>query len=320
MRRFESRSEQTICSAGERGDERVDVGRADADERAAARGSRGVATVAPSSSSPSIRRVAQPGDVLLDRGRAGLLDDRHPGEAAVDVRHRRRARRRSGARRPPASSPEMSIWKMSSSANQPVWVGSSPPSSSRAHVEEAEPRRGEQVLDRAAGDEVDAERARVEVDRADRLVRVGEAERARVVRDPRDLGDVVAVAGAVGDGRAADERRPLVDRLGEALRRDRPVRLGPDVDDLGAAQLLRVRDLADRRELVLADHDLRPLAASERQRADDAVDALADRGGDRDLARLGLEQPRERRARRLGPLDPVPHSAPFSSQPSRYSS
>ena len=154
---------------------------------------------------------------------------------------------------------------MSSSANQPVWLGSSVGSSSRAHVEEAEPGRAEQVLDRAAGDEVDAERVRVEVDRADRLVRVGEAERARLVRDPRDLGDVVAVAGAVRDGRAADERRPLVDRLGEALGRDRAVGLGRDVDDLGAAQLLRMRDLADGRELVLADHDLRARLQVERE-------------------------------------------------------
>ena len=120
----------------------------------------------------------------------------------------------------------MSIWKMSSSANQPVWVGSSAREQLAADVEEAEARRAEQVLDRAAGDEVDPERVRVEVDRADRLVRVGEAERAGRVGDLGDRGDVVPVAGAVRDGRAADKGRPLVDCLGEALGRDRAVGLG----------------------------------------------------------------------------------------------
>src|SRR5581483_5201901 len=92
-----------------------------------------------------------------------------------------------------------------------------------ADVEETEPRRAEQVLDRAAGDEVDAERAGVEVDGPDRLVRVGEAVRSGLVREPGDPGDVVTVAGAVGDGGAADERGPFVDRLGESLGCDRAV-------------------------------------------------------------------------------------------------
>ena len=49
--------------------------------------------------------------------------------------------------------------------------------------------------------------------------------------------------------------------LREALGRDRTVLARTHVDDLCAAQLLRVGDLADRRELVLADHDPVPLAA-----------------------------------------------------------
>ena len=55
------------------------------------------------------------------------------------------------------------------------------------------------------------------------------------MRRGRDRGDVVAMPGAVRDRRAADERRPLVDRLGEAVGVDRPVRPGPYVHDLGAA-------------------------------------------------------------------------------------
>ena len=141
----------------------------------------------------------------------------------------------------------------------------------------ARPGRAEQVLDRPAGDDVGAERAHVELERADRLVAVGEHERAVLVGELGDRGDVVAVARAVGDGRAADERRPLVDRLREALERDRAVRLGLDVDDLRAAQLLRVRDLADGRELVLADHDpVRPPRSSG-ERGDERADPLARR-------------------------------------------
>ena len=73
---------------------------------------------------------------------------------------------------------------------------------------------------------------------------------------------------------------------------------------LGAAQLLRVRDLADRRELVLADHDAVAAAALERERRDDAVDALRDGGRHRDLVGVAVEQLGEARAGRLGALDP----------------
>ena len=76
--------------------------------------------------------------------------------------------------------------KMSSSANQPVCVGTSPASSEPRTQRKPRPGRGEQVLDRAARDEVGPERARVELDRADGLVAVGQHERALRVRD---LGD-----------------------------------------------------------------------------------------------------------------------------------
>ena len=130
----------------------------------------------------------------------------------------------------------------------------------RPHPHEPEPGRAEQVLDRPAGDDVGAERADVELDGAARLVAVGEHDRAGGVRRLRDRPNVVPVPRAVGERRAADERRPLVDRLGEALCCDLAAGIGAHVDDLRAAQLLRVGDLPDRGELVLADHD--PVAVS----------------------------------------------------------
>ena len=172
------------------------------------------------------------------------------------------------------------------------------------HPEEAEAGGGEQVLDRSARDEVGTERAHIDLDRPRRLVAVGEHERAACMRDLGDRRDVVAVAGAIRDGRAADERRALVDRLGEALGRDRAVGVGTHVHHLGAAELLRVSDLTDRRELVLADHDAVAAAALERERRDDAVDALRDGGRHRHLVGLAVDQLGEARAGGLGALDP----------------
>ena len=103
--------------------------------------------------------------------------------------------------------------------------------------------------------------ADVERDRAGRLVAVRETERALLVREARDLGDVEPVARAVRDRGAADERRPLVDRLGEALERDAAVGIRAHVDDLCSPELLRMRDLTDRRELELRDHDAIPSQA-----------------------------------------------------------
>ena len=122
----------------------------------------------------------------------------------------------------------------------------------------------------------------------------------------RDLGDrahVVAMARPERHGRAAHERRPLVDGVGKALQRDAAVGLGPNVDDLGAAQLLGVRDLAHGRELVLADHD--PVALTrEVERGDERAHSLRNRGRDGDVVGLRVQQPGERGSRRLVPLDP----------------
>ena len=122
----------------------------------------------------------------------------------------------------------------------------------------------------------------------------------------RELGDrahVVSVSRAERHRRAADERRSLVDRFGEAFDGDAPVRLGADVNDLRAAKLLCVRDLPDRGELVLADHDPVPLAG-EIERRDEGAHALRDRGRDGDVVGLGVQETGERGAGGLVALDP----------------
>ena len=78
---------------------------------------------------------------------------------------------------------------------------------------------------------------------------------------------------------------------------------GPDVHDLGAPELLGVRDLTDRGELVLADHDPVP-SGVEGKRRDERAHALRHGRGDRDVVRLGVEQARHARAELLVPLDP----------------
>ena len=105
------------------------------------------------------------------------------------------------------------------------------------------------------GEQVDAQRRDVERDRTGRLVAVRETERAPLVRDACDLGDVEPVARAVRDRGAADERRALVDGLGEALERDAALGVGAHMDDLCSAELLRMGDLTHGRELELGDHD-----------------------------------------------------------------
>ena len=92
-----------------------------------------------------------------------------------------------------------------------------------AAVEEGEPRRAEQVLEHAGGEEVDAERLHVDRQRADRLVRVEQDGHAALVRDRDDRLHVELRAVAVADVRDRDELRLLVDGLAEVLRRERSV-------------------------------------------------------------------------------------------------
>ena len=162
---------------------------------------------------------------------------------------------------------------MSSSANQPVCVGTSCVRTDLAEPHERKAGRAEQVLDRPTRDDVGAERAHVDLDRADRLIAVGQHQRAVFVAELGDRRDVVAVPRAERERSAAHERRALVDRVGEAIQGDAPVCVRQDVHDLRAAQLLRMCDLTDGRELVLADDDAVPLAG-EVERRDERTDAL----------------------------------------------
>jgi hypothetical protein len=86
----------------------------------------------------------------------------------------------------------------------------------RAQRHEGEPGRGEQVLDRAADDDVPDLR-RLERQRADPLVAVDEHQRAVLAGKPVDGLDVVHRTRPVGDEGRADERGPLVDRSGVGL-------------------------------------------------------------------------------------------------------
>ena len=123
------------------------------------------------------------------------------------------------------------------------------------------------------------------------------------MRELRDRRHVVSVSRTERHRGAADERRPLVERVGEALDGDAPVRFGADVDDLRPAQLLRVRDLPDSGELVLADDDPVSLAG-EVERGDEGAHALRDRGRDCDVVRLRVQEAGERSAGGLVALDP----------------
>jgi hypothetical protein len=180
---------------------------------------------------------------------------------------------------------------------EPAGLGRQPAAKLFADVHVGKPGRGEEVLDGSADDDV-ADRRGAEGERAGALVGVHEHRRPVLASDAVDRLHVVRAAGPEGDERRRDQRRPLVD--GGRIR----LRLGLHVDDLGAAQLLRVRDLADRRELVLRDDDPVSLTG-EVDPAHEGAHRGGDGGLDRDLVRPDLEQAGEAAAHRLGPLDPV---------------
>jgi hypothetical protein len=161
----------------------------------------------------------------------------------------------------------------------------------RPERHEREPGRGEQVLHGPADDDVARLRG-VERDRPDPLVAVDEHQRAVPACEPVDRLDVVHRPRPVGDEGGRDERGSLVDRGRIRLR------LGLDLDDLCAAQLLRVRDLADRRELVRRDDDPVPLAA-ELERADEPAHGSRDGRLNRHVVGRRAEQARERGPGRL---------------------
>ena len=191
-----------------------------------------------------------------------------------------------------------------SSANQPVCVGNSSVTRPGRHAMNESPADASRYLTVPPDDDV-ADLRRLDRQRTDGLVRVDEHERAVLARDPVDRLDVVDAAASEREEGRADERRPLVDRGGEGL----GLRL--DVDDLGPPQLLRVGDLADRRELVLGDDDAVP-AAVEAERADEPAHGRGHRGLDGDVVGARAEECAERaRAspRSARPSAPTPRRA-----------
>ena len=77
-----------------------------------------------------------------------------------------------------------------------------------------------------------------------------------LVRETDDRFDVELGAVAIADVRDRDELRLLVDDASEALRSDLPRLVLTHVRDACSARLLRVPDLADRRELPVGEDDL----------------------------------------------------------------
>jgi hypothetical protein len=288
--RVSFRGDDRLC--GERRDECGGVRGADADERAAWRRCH----VRPELVEPGDEPFDEAADVLLDGGYARRFDQPHSRDAGVDVRHRRRARvEAAGA---PVRPVALDLHVEDVLVREPAGLDRdellNEPGPKR---HEREPRRGEQVLDGAADDDVACLRG-VDRNRADPLIAVDEHQRPVLPGDPVDRLDVVHCAGPIGDEGRGDEGGALVDRGCVRLR----IRL--DLDDLGAAQLLRMRDLPDRREFVLRDDD--PVAgAAELKRGDEPADRGGDGGLNRDVVGRRAEQPGECCPRRLRPLDPM---------------
>ncbi len=246
--------------------------------------------------------VGERAHVRLDRGDADLGHDLHPDGPGIERGHRRRTavEPSCGAVRRVVGDRHLENVLV----GEPAGLGGEQGLDERApDPHEPEPGRAEQVLDGSTRHDIGAERAHVDLDRPDRLVAVGEYECALGMRDVGDRGYVVAVAGAERNSGAADECRALVHDLGEALGRDRAVGFWRDVHDLGAPQRLRVCDLADGRELVLADDDAVPLTAQV-EGGHERADPLRDGRRDRDLVRVGMDEAREAGASGFVPLDP----------------
>ncbi len=288
---------------GERGDKRVHVGRGDAYERAAALRLPRRRDAPAELLDAVVQEPVQAAHVGLGLGDPDLLHQLDSGDRRVGRRHRRRARLEAprGRRRRVVVDVHLEDVAIGEPARR---RGLDPLHELAAAVEEAEPGRAEQVLEHASGQEVAVERAHVDRQRADRLVGVDEHRRARLVRDAADALDVEPAAVPEADVRDRHQRRPLVDCRLEALQRDRPVRFRRHVHDPHAAPLLRVRDLADSRELEVADHD-RVAPVAEAEAADEPAHTRGDRGRDRDLVLAGVHEPRDRRPHRLEAADPV---------------
>ena len=108
--------------------------------------------------------------------------------------------------------------------------------------------------------------------------------------------------------RDRDDERVVVDRTLEVLEWDRAVVCCEDVRDACTARLLRVPDLADRRELPVREDDLRPVRKAQATR--ERAHARRERRRHGNLIRARVDEAREGAACRFLPLDPVlPRSA-----------
>ena len=219
---------------GQRSDEGVRIGREDTGHRAVlllpARGHDRRTELVEAGE----QAVDERADVSLDARDPDLGDELHPGDARVE---------RGNGRRTAVEASRRRVRRVVGDGHgedvlvrEPAGLRRQKLGAERvAQPHEGEAGRAQEVLHGSARDDVRAERADVEVDRADRLIAVGEVERSLRVRELGDRRHVMPVPGAEGDECRADEGCALVDRLGEALEWDAAVGIGRDVDDLGAS-------------------------------------------------------------------------------------
>ena len=177
-----------------------------------------------------------------------------------------------------------------------------------AAVEERESGRAEQVLEDAGGEEVDVELLHVDRHRADRLVGVEQHERAAA------RGRCARPSAGRRPSRPSGSETCVVETSSVSSSIAGSSSSGCDVGHARAARLLRVPDLADRRELEVGEDDLR--AGREPEPARERGDAGRERRRDGDLVRLGVDQAGERgRARPPCARPSSPTARP--SRPSR---
>ena len=172
-----------------------------------------------------------------------------------------------------------------------------------AGVQEGHPRPAHEPLERPADEEVDAAGVHVEVERADRLVRVDDQSRALAVTDLREPADVLDRSARVIDVARAHERRALVNGALEELEWDVDAVRAADELDLDAAGRERQPGVAVGREVDVGDDDLRAPRVIERGGRRD--ERRRDRRLERDLFRIRAEHAREAGADLLEDAEPM---------------
>ena len=238
------------------------VGHADDDRPAAALGLARADDLEPGLVEQAHEQLGLPHGVVADPVDADLLDDVVARRRRVERRHVRCA----GQEAPRACR----VLELGLEAERPrVRLPADERRLERlgqvgADVEPAGARAAAQPLDAPADREVDVQRGHVERHGADRLVGVEHDVRADLVRPLDDRLDVLDAPRLEDHVADRDEQGPLVDRRDDRL-------LVPADDDLGAARLLRLLEVADGREVLLLVHDPPPLAAQVEAREDDRL-------------------------------------------------